>query len=99
VWVINAGEAATYTIAADALSGPITIEADNPSVDLSFNFSSTVINPPETAELVVTDLHGTGASGLVYTIPIRAIGSDGTLETAVYLFVGGHQQFLPLIQK
>lgn len=96
---IEPGEVATYTISADALTGPVTIEADNPSSDLAFNFTSTTINPPETATLLVTDMHSSVPSGLFYTIPIRATGSEGTLETAVYLIVGGNQLFLPLINK
>jgi hypothetical protein len=99
VQMIAPGGVATYTISADALSGSVTISAQNPSADLQFDLSPSVITPPQAATLVVTDVHNPLVDGLFYSFSITATGSDGTLETAVMLIVGGESQFLPFVQK
>ncbi|MCP5097659.1 MAG: DNRLRE domain-containing protein [Chloroflexi bacterium] len=99
LWSIEAGGVATYTISADALTGPVTISAQNPSADLHFDLSPTVITPPQTATLVVTDLHGVLPAGILYSIPIEATNGSQTLETAVTLLVGGDQVYLPTVQR
>ncbi len=96
---IEPGQSAPYTISADGLSGSVTLSAPSPSPDLLVSLSPSVITPPQTAVLTLTDTHSAVTSGIWYTVPITATGSGETQTAQAQLLVGGAQVFLPLVEK
>jgi hypothetical protein len=100
---IMPGDVATYTVdivAGSVFSGSVTLEAGNPSPDLTIAFSPNPITPPGQATMTVTSHHSSPLSpGLFFTIPITASTATTSRSVEVTLLVGGSQLYLPLITK
>jgi hypothetical protein len=77
----------------------VTLAITNPSPLLDINVSSLVLATDEVVTLTIKDNHTepTVLPGLLYTIPISAIGGGFEETTSVLLCVGGARAHLPLI--
>ncbi len=96
---VEPGQFAEYILSADGLNGPVTLSAPSPSPDLLVSLSPSVITPPDTAVLTLTDTHSSVTTGIWYTVPITATGGGETQTAQAMLLVGGSQVFLPLVER
>jgi hypothetical protein len=101
---VEAGGVVTYplTVAASgSFSATVTLVAASPSPSLAVELSPTVVTPPASALLTLTDTHPAGLllPGLWYSVPITAAGGGLTQTATVGLLVGGTRTYLPVILK
>jgi hypothetical protein len=101
---IEAGGVANYplTVAANvSFSVTVTLDAVNPSPSLTLELSPTILSPPASGLLTLTDTHPAGPllPGLWYSVPITAAGGGLTQTATVGLLVGGTRTYLPVILK
>lgn len=96
---IQPGQSAEYMISADGLSGTVTLSAPSPSPDLLVSLAPSVITPPQTAVLTLTDTHSNVTSGIWYTVPVTGTNGSETQSAQAQLLVGGTTVFLPIIER
>jgi hypothetical protein len=101
---VEAGGVATYPLSVAASCGfsvTVTLVAASPSPSLTLELSPTVVTPPASALLTLTDTHPAGPllPGLWYSVPITAAGGGLTQTVTVGLLVGGTRTYLPVILK
>lgn len=93
---VEMGGTAVYTISADGLGETVSLSVQNPNPGaLDISLDKTIITPPETAVLTITDMVN---SEQLYEIVVEAEG-DVVGETTVYFLVGGSQLNLPYINN
>ncbi len=80
-------------------TSPVTVTASSPSPSVTIGLSGSIVNVPESINLIVTDTHPLGSPPFWYSIPITATGGGVTHVMSAGLLVGGARVYLPLVRK
>jgi hypothetical protein len=98
---MDPGGTVTYAIEVvpvGGFTGAVTLVAASSSPDLVLNLAPTIIHPPGSAILTVTDAHaGDPLPGVWRTVSITGTGGGFAQSTSVKVLVGGSRTIFPLV--